>query len=114
MDIIGNNVHKELVFHQHLIRNATCSYYAPTLFEFTGVNTTDNDITVTEWKSSCGCTKAHYPKPIKPGEFTVTVSIDKSGHSGSFNQSVTLTFSNQQIVVLRVNGQIEKPTEYGE
>lgn len=100
----------DIVFKETLKRNQVCSYYHPTFFEFEGVNTSDKEIRMEKWISSCGCTKPSYPKVVKPGEtFTITVIIDKSGLKGSFNQSVTLNYSNGQEVKLKVNGTIEQP-----
>lgn len=96
-----------IIFKQQLIRNATLSSEEVGTFLFEGVNASSQEVGVTKVTTSCGCTTANYSKKISPGEtFYVQVIIDKRGSSGSFNQSVTFTYSNGEEVKLKVNGTI--------
>lgn len=104
-----------LLFKSTLKRNQVCSYYHPTFFEFEGVNTGNEEVRVIKHSSSCSCTKAAYPKSVKPGEtFIVTMIVDKTHQKGNFNQSVTLNYSNGQEIKLKVNGTIEQPADESE
>lgn len=97
----------DVIFKQMLLRNQTLSSEEPGNFLFEGVNASNEEISVKSHKTSCGCTVAQYPKRMKPGEtFYVQVIIDKRGQSGSFNQSVHFTYSNNEEVKLKVNGTI--------
>lgn len=98
----------DIIFKQQLIRNTTLSSEEVGTFLFEGVNASNEEVSVKEHKTSCGCTYANYPKRMKPGEtFYVQVFIDKRGQYGSFNQSVTFLYSNGEEVKLKVNGTIE-------
>lgn len=98
-----------ILFKQQLKRNQICSSTHPTIFEFEGVNASNQTQRVLSWTSSCGCTKPTYPTEVQPGEtFIVNVIIDKTGQSGNFNQSVTLKYESGQEVKLKVNGTIEQ------
>ena len=97
-----------LVFKTTLLRNQVLSSDEPRTFRFEGVNTSNEVITVKKVSTSCGCTTAHYSKTVNPGEtFYVTLTINKVGQKGNFNQSASLTYSNGQEVKLKVNGTIE-------
>lgn len=99
---------EDIVFKQTLLRNQTLSSTEKGQFTFEGVNTSNEEIKVKKATTSCGCTVVTYPKTVKPGEtFYVTVTIDKTGTKGNFNQSATLTYSNEQVVKLKVNGTVE-------
>lgn len=97
-----------IIFKTTLLRNQTLSSTEKGQFTFEGVNTSNEELSVTKSSTSCGCTTILYPKRVKPGEtFYVTVIIDKVGMKGNFNQSATLTYSNGQVIKLKVNGTIE-------
>jgi len=98
-----------IIFKEQLLRNQTLSSDEVGTFLFEGVNASNEEVKVVKRTTSCGCTNVTHPKSIKPGEsFIIQVSIDKRGQTGNFNQSVTLTFSNNEVVKLKVNGQIER------
>lgn len=97
-----------IIFRGTLYRNQTLSSEEPGTFRFEGVNTSNEVITVKKVTTSCSCTTAHYSKTVNPGEtFYVTLTINKVGSSGNFNQSATLLYSNGQEFKLKVNGTIE-------
>jgi len=102
----------DIIFTKQLLRNQTLSSEEVGTFLFEGVNASNEEVSVKECKTSCGCTTSQYPKRMKPGEtFYVQVIIDKRGQSGSFNQSVTFIYSNGDEVKLKVNGTIEQPEQ---
>lgn len=97
----------DILFKQALLRNQTLSSEEPGTFLFEGINASNQEVSVKECKTSCGCTTSQYPKRMKPGEtFYVQVIIDKRGQSGSFNQSVHFVYSNGDEAKLKVNGTI--------
>ena len=61
------------------------------IFEFT--NTSNNPLTISNAKGSCGCTVPEWPKePIAPGEVgEIKVKYDSKGKKGKQSKTVTLT-----------------------
>lgn len=61
------------------------------IFEFT--NTSNNPLTISNAKGSCGCTVPEWPRePIAPGEKgEIKVKYDSKGKKGLQNKTVTLT-----------------------
>ena len=61
------------------------------VFKFT--NTSENPLTITNARGSCGCTVPEWPKePIAPGAASeIRVSFDSKGKKGPNNKSVTIT-----------------------
>jgi len=99
---------EDIIFKFTLLRNVTLSSEEPGTFRFEGVNTGNEVITVKKVTTSCGCTTAHYPKKVEPGQtFYVTLTINKVGQKGNFNQSATIVYSNNQEFKLKVNGTVE-------
>jgi hypothetical protein len=75
---------------------------------FKGVNLSNEVIRVVTKSSSCGCTVANIPDKIKPLEsFEVIMIVNKLNQTGLFATKVTLSFSNDQEVVLTLSGNIE-------
>lgn len=99
---------EQIIFKGTLYRNQTISSEEVGTFLFEGINTGNEEIKITKRSTSCGCTTVTAPKKVEPGEtFYVQVMIDKRDQKGSFNQSATLTFSNGQVIKLKVNGTVE-------
>jgi hypothetical protein len=79
-------------------------------FKFT--NTGDEDLVISQVKSSCGCTVPRYPKEaIKPGEGgTIKVTFDSSGRKGMQNKAITIVSNCQpNNTVVRIKAQVISP-----
>jgi hypothetical protein len=75
---------------------------------FKGINLTNETLRVVTNSTSCGCTVAKLPEEIKPLEsFEVIMIVNKVGQSGLFATKATITFSNNQEVILTLSGNIE-------
>lgn len=61
------------------------------VFKFT--NTSDNPLTISNARGSCGCTVPEWPRePIAPGEGgEIKVKFDSKGKKGKQNKTVTIT-----------------------
>jgi hypothetical protein len=74
---------------------------------FKGINLSNETLRVVTKSSSCGCTVAHLPQEIKPQEsFEVIMVVNKVGQSGLFATKITLSFSNNQEIILTLSGNI--------
>lgn len=82
---------------------------APAVCDFVFTNTGTEPLLVQKPKSSCGCTRASWPKePIMPGEKgMVTVTYD-SRKIGNINKTITVASNaiNSPQVILRVKGNV--------
>lgn len=97
----------DIVFKSTLLRNQILKSDEVGTFRFDGKNLSTKELKVIKAFTSCGCSTITYSKSVQPGEtFYITLNIDKRGQSGSFNQSATLVYSNNQEVKLKVNGTI--------
>ncbi len=72
-------------------------------FEFT--NSGEETVVILNAVTTCGCTKADYPKqPLKPGEKgIITISFNPKGYGGEFIKVVTVRTINQRIK-LKITG----------
>ncbi len=65
------------------------------VFKFT--NTSDNPLTISNARGSCGCTVPEWPRdPIAPGEEgEIKVKFDSKGKKGKQNKTVTITANTE-------------------
>lgn len=79
-------------------------------FKFT--NTGDEDLVISQVKSSCGCTVPRYPREaIKPGEGgSIKVTFDSSGRKGMQNKAITIVSNCQpNSTVIRIKAKVISP-----
>lgn len=67
------------------------------VFKFT--NTSDNPLTITNARGSCGCTVPEWPRePIAPGEGgEIKVKFDSKGKKGKQSKTVTITANTDPV-----------------
>lgn len=82
---------------------------------FRFVNTGDEDLQLTNVKSSCGCLVPYWEKdPIMPGDTGIVKGKYDSRRIGPINKSITIhsNAENKPVVVVRLKGQVvDKPTQ---
>lgn len=83
-------------------KGGNVTYY----FEFK--NTGTEPLIIHAARTSCGCTKPHYPrKPILAGESSkIGVTYLPDGRRGSFDKTVTVTSNAGAAVHLRIKGNV--------
>lgn len=68
----------------------------PISYEFTFVNTTNKDITLTNVRAACGCTATNYTKTaVKPGEKGTVTATYNAAAGGPFTKTVTINTSEE-------------------
>ncbi|MEZ5083228.1 MAG: DUF1573 domain-containing protein [Bacteroidales bacterium] len=75
-------------------------------------NTGDEDLLITQVKSSCGCTVTEFPKdPISPGnEGIIKVSFDSAGRKGVQSKSINVVHNGQpNNTVIRIKAMVIEP-----
>lgn len=82
-------------------------------YDFIFVNTSKVPTVVLSATTTCGCTKANYPKhPLNPGDTAViNVTFNPKNYSGEFIKSVTVRTPNQRIKLKITGVVIPKSTE---
>ncbi len=84
------------------------------VFKFT--NTSDNPLTITNARGSCGCTVPLWPKePIAPGATSeIKVSFDSKGKKGPNTKNVTITANTvPSNTILTISADVIKLDEDG-
>ena len=73
--------------------------------KFRAVNEGDTTAVITNVITTCGCTKADYPKhPIKPNETgVISVTFNPRDYTGEFLKVITVRTPNQRIK-LKISG----------
>ena len=82
----------------------------PTEYKFQFTNTSDQPITITNVRPSCGCTSSGWTREeIAPGgEGYISAVYNPLNRPGPFHKSLTVTTTGQQkTLVLRISGQVE-------
>ena len=78
-------------------------------FEFT--NKSSRPVTIQKVTSSCGCTTSGWTKePVAPGAKGYLNVTYKPSEITTFNKSITVNFAggNPEMIVLRIQGRVEK------
>jgi hypothetical protein len=79
--------------------------------EFTFVNKGDGNLSITDAKAQCGCTRPEYPQaPIAPGKKgKIKVTFNPLSRPGAFTKTVTLYLFNckKKKVVLKIKGTVQ-------
>lgn len=81
-------------------------------FNFKFKNTGDDDLVITQVRSSCGCTVTEFPKePILVGdEGIIKVSFDSSGRKGVQSKSVNVVHNGQpNNTLIRIKAMVIEP-----
>ena len=98
-----------LVFQQTEYDYGKISHNADGLCIFKFKNEAKVPITITNVRTSCGCTSPNWPKePIakgKTGEIQVKYN---TAIVGPFSKTITVSTSAEQTIVLRIKGEVEK------
>ena len=82
-------------------------------YDFKFVNTSSVHTVILSASTTCGCTKADYPKhPVNPGDTAViNVTFNPKNYSGEFIKAVTVRTPNQRIKLKITGVVIPKSTE---
>jgi len=82
----------------------------PVSFEFQFVNNGTGVISISDAKSSCGCTAPEWKnEQVKKGERGKIKAIYNSATEGNFNKNITVTFSDGSSEVLVIKGFVDPP-----
>lgn len=72
-------------------------------------NESKNPVTITNVKTSCGCTSPQWPKtPLEKGKSDEIQVKYNTAIVGAFTKTITVTTSADQSIVLTIKGEVEK------
>ena len=81
----------------------------PAEYTFSFTNSSEDPVTLTRVKASCGCTTPSWTRePVKPGEKGEIFVKYNSARVGPFTKTVTVTYDkNERPIILYIKGEVE-------